>query len=86
MVSSSKLLVSNGIFHFQHDRLSIHNSCVPQADIELIGWLPQALDMDPSESIWIKVKITIQDSWNVLLLKNRMLGMKLLCPSTVFVP
>jgi hypothetical protein len=51
MVPSSRLFVSNGVFRFQHDHLSIHNSCVLQADIELIGWLPQALEMELIENI-----------------------------------
>jgi len=85
MVPSSRLLVSNGVIHFQHDHFSIHNSGMLQADVELIGWLPQAPDVDPIENVWIEVKKTIQDTWNVLLMKNRMLWMKLLCLSTVFV-
>jgi hypothetical protein len=85
MIPSSGLLVSNEVILFQPDHFSIHNFGVLQADVELIGWLPQAPDVDPIENVWIEVKKTIQETLNVLLLKNRMLWMKLLCLSTMFV-
>lgn len=77
---------SNGVIHCKQDHFSIHDSCVLQADVELIGWLPQSPDVDLIENIWTEVKNIIQETLNVLPLKNGMLWMKLLCLSSMFVP
>jgi len=76
MVPSVWMLYPDGVIHLQQDHSSIHDSHVVQewlsrqADVELIDWPPQALDLNPIENKWSEVKRTIQETWPVLPPRN----------------
>jgi hypothetical protein len=54
---SVRMLYPDGIIHFQQYHSPIHDSRVvqeclsPQADVELIEWMPRAPDMNPIENM-----------------------------------
>ena len=76
MLLSVQMLNPNGIFHFQQDHTSLHDSRVVQewlslqADVELIDWPLRAPDMNPIENMWSEVKRTVQETWPVLPPRN----------------
>jgi hypothetical protein len=68
MLPSVLMLHPDGIIHLQQDHSSIHDFRVvqewlsQQADVELIGWTPQAPDMNPIENMWSEVKRPLIES------------------------
>jgi hypothetical protein len=64
MVSSVRVLYPDGVFQFQQDHCSIHDSLVVQewlslqADVELIDWPPRASDMN----VWSEVKRAMEEA------------------------
>jgi hypothetical protein len=77
MVPSVRVLYPDGVFQFQQDHSSIHDSRVVQewlsrqADVELIDWPPRAPDMNLIENTWSEVKNAIQETWPDLPPGNR---------------
>ena len=53
-----------------HDSRVVQEWLSRQADIELVDWPPQVLDMNPIDNMWCEVKRTMQETWPVLPPRN----------------